>query len=171
MLKKTTVSWLLAMFSATFAPAGTGKLPTWPLTWIMRPAAARLAEAEAEAEAEDPLRLGAAGLVVAVLAVVIPAVHAASDRLAAQAARATAAGRYLFMGFLRRCLSHSRCRARRHSAKPRRAPCQAYREFVAGLQHRARSWHGHTPLPGRGGPDGACRDEAAASPARSASLV
>src|SRR6266704_6350804 len=146
MLKKTTVSWLLAMFSATFAPAGTGKLPTSPLTWIMRPAAARLAEAEAE----DPLRLGAAGLVVAVLAVVIPAVHAASDRLAAQAARATAAGRYLFMGFLRRCLSHSRRRARRHSAKPRRAPCQAYREFVAGRQHRARSWHPHpAPRPRR----------------------
>ena len=93
------VSWLVVMFWAIFAPAGTGKLPTGPLTWIVRVATARLAEAEAEAEAEDPLRLGAAGLVVAVLGVVIPAVHAASDRPAAQAARATAAGRYLLMGF------------------------------------------------------------------------
>jgi hypothetical protein len=32
--------------------------------------------------------------VVAVLALVIPALHAARDKLAAQAARATAAGRY-----------------------------------------------------------------------------
>jgi hypothetical protein len=32
---------------------------------------------------------------------VIPALHAARDRLAAQAARATAAGRYLFIVFLR----------------------------------------------------------------------
>src|SRR6478736_4358394 len=61
------------------------------------------AEAEAEAEAEDELR--AAGLVAAVLAVVVPAVHAVSDRLAAHAARATTAERYVFMGFLSRRLS------------------------------------------------------------------
>jgi hypothetical protein len=61
----------------------------------MRLATAGLAEGEAEAEA----RLGAAGLVVARLVVVIPAVHAASDRLAAQAARAAADERYLFIVF------------------------------------------------------------------------
>jgi hypothetical protein len=73
----------------------------------MRPAAA---EDEAEGEAAAALRL-AAGLVVAVLDVEIPAVHAASDRPAAQAARATPAERYVFMGFLNRHLSHMRCPA------------------------------------------------------------
>jgi hypothetical protein len=63
----------------------------------MRLATARLAEDEAEAEA----RLGAAGLVVAVPVVVIPAAHAASDRLAAQAPRAAADERYLFIVFLK----------------------------------------------------------------------
>ena len=102
MSKMMTVSWLLAMFSATFAPAGTGKLPTSPATVIVRLAKAGLAEAEveddadAEAAAED--EPGAAGLVVVVLAVVVPAAHAASDRLAAHAARAAAAERYLFIG-------------------------------------------------------------------------
>ena len=43
--------------------------------------------------------------VVRVLAVVVPAAHAVSDRLAAHAVRATAAERYVFMGFLSRCLS------------------------------------------------------------------
>jgi hypothetical protein len=96
-LKMTTVSWLLPMFWTTFAPAGTGKLPTSPRTWIMRLATARLADADADAE----VRLGAAGLVVAVLVVVVPAAHAASDRLAAQAARAAADERYLFIVVLK----------------------------------------------------------------------
>jgi hypothetical protein len=61
----------------------------------MRPVAAGCAE-DATAAA---VRVGAAGLVVAVL-VVIPAVHAASDRLAAQAVRATAAERYVVIVFL-----------------------------------------------------------------------
>ena len=65
--------------------------------------AAWLTEAEADADAEDELR--AAGLVVAVPAVVIPAAHAVSDRLAAHAVRVTAAERYVFMGFLSRRLS------------------------------------------------------------------
>ena len=90
--KMMTVSWLLPTLWTTFAPAGTGKLPTSPLTWIMRLARA---EAEAEDEAEDEaaaaLRLVAAGLVAAVLVVVLPAAHAASDRLAAQVVRAAAA--------------------------------------------------------------------------------
>src|ERR1700759_5261899 len=97
-----TVSWLLAMFSATFAPAGTGKLPTSPATVIVRLASAGLAEAEAEADADaeggaedEP---GAAGLVVVVVpTVVVPAAHATSDRLAAHAVRAAAAERYLFI--------------------------------------------------------------------------
>src|SRR6266496_3968118 len=126
----------LATFSATFALAGIGKLPNSPLTLIVRLAmagAAWLTEAEAEDEAEDELR--AAGLVAAVLAVVIPAVHAVSDRLAAHAVRATAAGRYVFMGFLTRRLGEGRtC-----SAKPRRVPFRACRVCVAGRRHRARS--------------------------------
>jgi hypothetical protein len=58
---------------------------------LARAGAAWLTEAKAKAEAgaEDELR--AAGLVAAVLAVVVPAVHAVSDRLAAHAVRATAA--------------------------------------------------------------------------------
>jgi hypothetical protein len=55
----------------------------------VRLARAGLADAEADADADD--EVGAAGLVVAVLAVVIPAVHAASDRLAAHAVRAATA--------------------------------------------------------------------------------
>jgi hypothetical protein len=85
------------------SPAGTGKLPTSPPTWIVRLARAGLAEAEALAEAED--ELGAAELVVVVLTVVVPVLHDASDRLAAHAVRATAAGRYVFMDFLGRRLS------------------------------------------------------------------
>jgi hypothetical protein len=42
---------------------------------------------------------------VAVLAVVIPALHVASDKMAAHAVRATAAERYVFMGLLSRRLS------------------------------------------------------------------
>src|SRR6476659_1402689 len=94
----------LATFSTTFALAGIGKLPDSPLTLIVRLARAGPAWlTEAEAEAEDELR--AAGLVAAVLAVVVPAVHAVSDRLAAHAVRATVAERYVFMGFLSRRLS------------------------------------------------------------------
>jgi anti-sigma factor RsiW len=94
----------LATFSTTFALAGIGKLPNSPLTLIVRLARAGpawLTEAKAEAEAE----VRAAGLVAAVLAVVVPAVHAVSDRPAAHAVRATAAERYVFMGFLSRRLS------------------------------------------------------------------
>jgi hypothetical protein len=81
---------LLATFSTTFALAGIGKLPNSPLTLIVRLARAGAAWLT-EAKAEDELR--AAGLVAAVLAVVVPAVHAVSDRLAAHAVRATAAER------------------------------------------------------------------------------
>jgi hypothetical protein len=70
---------------------------------IVRIARAGLAEAEAEADAEDDAEAepGAAGLVVVVVpTVVVPAAHAASDRLAAHAVRAAAAERYLFIVFL-----------------------------------------------------------------------
>ena len=56
----------------------------------MRLARAGLADADADADADDD-ELAAAGLVVVVLAVVIPEVHAASDRLAAHAVRAATA--------------------------------------------------------------------------------
>ena len=95
-MKKTMVPSGPATFSATFAPAGSGKLPASPLSLIVRLARAGLADAEADADAE----FAAAGLVVVVLAVVIPEVHAASDRLAAHAVRAAAAERYLFIVFL-----------------------------------------------------------------------
>jgi len=70
---------------------------------IVRLARAGFAEAEVEAEVEDDAEddaedePGAAGLVVVVLAVVVPAAHATSDRLAAHAVRAAAAERYLFI--------------------------------------------------------------------------
>jgi hypothetical protein len=120
----------LATFSTTFALAGIGKLPNSPLTLIVRLAragAAWLAEAEAEADADADDEPRAAGLVAAVLAVVIPAAHAVSDR-AAHAVRTTAAERYVFMGFLGRRLSEGRtC-----SAKPREVPFRACRDCVAG---------------------------------------
>jgi len=65
----------------------------------MRPEGARLDVALAEgawldaAAATDALWLGAGALVVGELAVVIPAVHAATDTLAAQQAKASAAER------------------------------------------------------------------------------
>src|SRR5947207_3026293 len=93
----------MAMFAITFAPVGTGRVADRPATLIMRPAAARLAEAEAAADAEDAtaaaLRLEFAASALAELVVVIPAEHAARDRQAAPAARVTAAERYLFIAF------------------------------------------------------------------------
>jgi hypothetical protein len=66
------------------------------IVWLARAGLAE-AEVEAEVEVEDDAEgePGAAGLVVAVLAVVVPAVHAAIDRMAAHAVRAAAAERYL----------------------------------------------------------------------------
>ena len=86
------ISVLVEMFSATLAPAGTGKPPVRPLTWSTWAAADAVAVA---------LRLGLGleelvAAFVAVLVVVIPAVHAARDRLAAQVTRAIAAFRYIF---------------------------------------------------------------------------
>src|SRR5690348_12733696 len=93
----------MAMFATIFAPVGTGMVADRPAALIVRPAAARLAEAEAEAmaaaDAEDAtaaaLRLESAASALAELAVVNPAEHAASDRQAAAAARAAATFRYV----------------------------------------------------------------------------
>ncbi|HEV2255678.1 MAG TPA: hypothetical protein VGS06_21080 [Streptosporangiaceae bacterium] len=62
----------------------------------MRPELAGLGAAAAT----DALRVGAGALVAGavVVAVVMPAVHAATDTLAAQQARASAVERYLFIG-------------------------------------------------------------------------
>ena len=93
----TTISWLPATFSATLAPVGTGKLRIDPLIVIVRP---ELAGFDADT-ATDALWLGAGALVagaVVVVAVLMPAVHAAPHMLAAQQARASAVERYLFIG-------------------------------------------------------------------------
>ena len=95
MLNMMPIPALVETFSATLAPAGTGNLPIEPDTSIMRPS-------EAGDEDAAALRLGLEELVAAlvpvvlVLAVVIPAEHAARDRHAAQAARAVATFRYVF---------------------------------------------------------------------------
>jgi hypothetical protein len=100
------------MFSATFAAAGTGKLPSAPLTVIVRPAIGGPEVGGADDTPADapwlgaPV-LGAPELVAAEVAELVadepadgvPAEHAATVRLAAQAARASAAGRCLFIAF------------------------------------------------------------------------
>jgi hypothetical protein len=71
----------------------------------MRPAIGGPVVGTADDTTGAALRLGvaepvAAGLVEAELADGVPAEHAATDRLATQAVRASAAERYLFIGFL-----------------------------------------------------------------------
>jgi hypothetical protein len=86
------------MFSTTFAPAGTGKLRSDPLIVSVRP---RTGTTGPDADAgEDTDTLGAAEPVLDELAVVDPAEHATTDRHAAQVTRASAAERYVFIGFL-----------------------------------------------------------------------
>src|SRR5580698_965060 len=112
-----TSSFPAAMFSATFAAAGTGKLPSAPLTVIVRPAIGGPEVGGADDEPADAPWLGAPELEVPELEVPelvaaevaelvvdepadgVPAEHAATVRLAAQAARASAAGRCLFIAF------------------------------------------------------------------------
>jgi len=112
-----------------------------------------------EDAATDALRLEAAGLVVGGLAAVIPAVHPATDRLAVQVARASAARRYLLIVVLR-SVQAQRCHAGWHSANldPRLAgrianlsqTCNIVRgpgtdrrrtPKAAGLPARRRGWH------------------------------
>src|SRR5580658_2094799 len=125
---------VMTTLSATFAPAGTGKLPGGSLSAIV------LAEGAAAGEdaAADALWLVAAGLAageLAELAVVTPAVHAATDRVAAPAASASALERKVFIRPSSIVLVIT-------SGKARRPPCRAYRGCVANPQQRARFWHG-----------------------------
>src|SRR5215472_15891667 len=90
------------MFSPTLAAAGTGKAPSVP--WIVSvrpgmgaPVVGGADDVTGRAEALEP---EAAGLEAAELAVGVPAEHAATVRLAAVAARASAAERNLFIAFL-----------------------------------------------------------------------
>ena len=85
------------MFSTTFAEAGTGKLPSFPLTTSMRLAMGAPVDGGA---VETTPWLGVSVLVLAELAVGVPAEHAATARLAAQVASASAAERYLFIAVL-----------------------------------------------------------------------
>src|SRR6516162_858432 len=90
------------MFSPTFALAGTGKAPSAPLIVSMRPGmgAPVVGGADENTGRAEALELEAGGLEAAELAVGVPAEHAATVRLAAVAARASAAERYLFIAFL-----------------------------------------------------------------------
>jgi hypothetical protein len=93
------------MFSPIFAAAGTGKLPIFPLIWSVRPAIAGPVVGTADDTIGtglllDEAELAAGELEVAELADGVPAEHAATDKLAAQAVRASAAERYFFIGFL-----------------------------------------------------------------------
>ena len=101
---------------------------------------------EEDAVGEDPVRLavGDGPVRLAVregdvtgFAVVIPALHAARDRPAAQDVTAMAMKRYVFI----ECLSVSR----RCQFKARQAPCHGDRGAVAGLRQRARFRHGLAP--------------------------
>jgi hypothetical protein len=87
---------LSPIFSSTFAPDGTGKVPIDDaFTLTVRPGLDELnglldglIEADTAEDVVDPVDLEAAGLDAAT---VIPAEHAASDRPAAQVAKAPAA--------------------------------------------------------------------------------
>src|SRR5579863_217692 len=88
------------MFSTTFAAAGTGKLPSFPAEIVLDAMGAPVdGGADVDTFCADEVAL-ALGLVLAELPDGVPAEHAATDRLAAQAVRARAAERYLFIGFL-----------------------------------------------------------------------
>jgi hypothetical protein len=86
------------MFATTCAPRGIGKEPIGASTRTVRPAPAEADVAcEGDAAGEDPARLAAAEGDVAGFAEVIPAAHAASDRLAAQVVTVMAMRRYAFI--------------------------------------------------------------------------
>src|ERR1700723_729105 len=88
------------MFSASLAAAGIGKLVSFPLTETVLPAMGAPVVGTGAETIADALWLGPAELVPAELAAGVPDEHAATDRLAAQAVRASAAERYLFIRFL-----------------------------------------------------------------------
>jgi hypothetical protein len=87
------------MFATTFAPRGIGKEPIDASTRTVLPAPA---EADVACEGddvagEDPVRLAAVEGDVSGFAEVIPAAHAASNRLAAQVVTVMAVRRYAFI--------------------------------------------------------------------------
>ena len=92
------------MLATTCAPRGMGKDPIGASTRTVSPEPAE-AEAEAVCEGgatgEDPVRFAAGGGDVTGFAVVIPALHAARDRPAAQDVTVMAIKRYEFI----KCLS------------------------------------------------------------------
>jgi hypothetical protein len=103
------------MFSPTFAAFGTGKLPIFPLIVSMLPAMGGPVVGTGDDMTGGLLGLDvaepvAAGLEVDELADGVPAEHAATDRPAAQLARTSAIGRYVFIAFLYSVASH-RCPA------------------------------------------------------------
>ena len=96
-------------------------------------------ECEEDAAGEGPVRLALGEGDVPGLALVIPALHAARDRPAAQVITAMAVRRCVFI----RCPFTrfvSRCQF-----KTRRAPCRGDRGTVAVLRHRAQFRHGRAP--------------------------
>jgi hypothetical protein len=91
------------MFATTFAACGTGNEPMDASTWTVLPAAAAEADVsfEVDVAGADPAWLVAAVGDVFGFAEVIPAAHAASDRLATQVVTARAMRRrYAFIGCL-----------------------------------------------------------------------
>jgi hypothetical protein len=86
------------MFATTCAPRGIGKEPTGASTRTVLPASAEADVAcEGDAAGEDPARLASVEGDVFGFAEVIPAAHAASDRLAAQVVTVMAMRRYVFI--------------------------------------------------------------------------
>lgn len=137
------------MLYTTCAPCGIGKLPIGAFT---RTLAAAVCEGEGDAVCEgdaagedgvgeDAVRLVAGERDVAVLAVVIPALHAARDRPAAQVVAAMAMRRYAFIGHLSASLVAA-------DTKTRRPPCRGGRGAVAILRQGARFRHGPAPEAG-----------------------
>src|SRR5260370_18916189 len=152
----TRVPPLRSAFSATFAPAGIGKLPIGPATLT------ELAGIGVGVVAEgDVVVLEAADLDGAWLDVVVPAVQAVTDRMAAQAVRASAARRYLFIW--RPSVNSPRPGARRAQGQTRRPPCRAYPVLQTCDMRRvlARSGTGSCPGTPPTGAAGKCSNRAA----------
>src|ERR1700722_5076030 len=122
------------MFSATFALAGTGKLPSEPLTVSVRPAMAGPVVGGGEEEIAwlEAAGLVAAGLVAAeLLVLLLPDEHAAADTPTAHAARTSAAERYLFIGSPYFVPESARATRQSTSAHHRRRPARTWPAFTA----------------------------------------
>ena len=117
------------MFSATFALAGTGKLPSEPLTVRVRLAMAGPVVGGGE---EETAWLEAAGLVAAeLLVLLLPDEHAAADMPTAHAARTSAAERYLFIGSPYFVPESARATRQSTGAHHRRRPARTWPAFAA----------------------------------------